>query len=236
MGENSAIEWTDHTFNPWIGCQRISPGCDHCYAEAQNAFRGWVKGWGPGSERRRTSKTNWRGPRTWNHNAGIRGERRKVFCASLADWLDNQADPVWRADLAKLIEETPNLNWQLLTKRPQNFAKLSPWKVLPPNVWFGFTAESQKHFDERWAIVRHIDAKVKFCSYEPALGGVRLPVFAPHWVICGGESGPKRRPFDVKWARDMRDDCKALGTKFFMKQIDKVLPIPADLMIREFPA
>src|SRR5262245_13135370 len=108
MAENSKIEWTDHTFNPWIGCQKVSPGCDHCYAETQNAFRKWNGGtWGPHAPRKRTSVGYWRGPYQWAERANE--TRPRVFCASLADWLDNQVPQQWRHDLAKVIQETPQL-------------------------------------------------------------------------------------------------------------------------------
>src|SRR5476651_1545431 len=110
--KNSKIGWTDHTFNPWIGCQKVSPGCDHCYAEAQNKFRKWNGGtWGPHAPRKRTSEANWRKPLQWNAAAKAAGVRAKVFCASLADWLDNKAPREGRADLANLICATPNLDW-----------------------------------------------------------------------------------------------------------------------------
>jgi protein gp37 len=123
MSENSKIEWTDHTFNPWEGCQKVSPGCDHCYAETRNArFAGGTAiNWGPGAPRRRTSPANWRKPPQWNKTHAeffaAHGRRQRVFCASLADVFDNAVDEQWRADLFALIRATPNLDWLLLTKR-----------------------------------------------------------------------------------------------------------------------
>jgi protein gp37 len=232
MGDTSKIEWTDSTWNPWIGCQHVSPGCDHCYAESQNAFRKWNGGtWGPHAPRKRTSTSNWRKPIIWDADAfafarGNNGRRRRVFCASLADWLDNKVPRPWRADLCALIERTPRLDWLLLTKRPENFRKFAPpgWHVgLPSNVWFGFTAEDEEHYRRRWPIVAGIRARVRFVSYEPAIGPLgRLqlaPIRAvPDWVICGGESGPKARTMNPQWARDVRDQCAALGSAFFLKQ------------------
>ena len=122
MAENSKIEWCDHTFNPWIGCQKVSPGCDHCYAEHMADHRfGWVE-WGPHGKRKRTSDDNWRKPLRWAKNAN--GHRPRVFCASLADWLDNQVPRQWRSDLGRLIEDTPELDWLMLTKRPAAVAGL----------------------------------------------------------------------------------------------------------------
>lgn len=228
MAVTSKIEWTDSTFNPWIGCQHVSPGCDHCYAEAQNSYRKWTPNgaWGPHAERRRTSVATWKNPRLWNADAErfarAHGRRRRVFCASLADWLDNQAEKGWRADLCKLIEETPALDWLLLTKRIENYRKLAPpsWQTEPPrNIWLGFTAEDTEHYRKRWQIAAAIPAAVHFVSYEPAIGPLDLgdgPV--PDWIIAGGESGPKARAMGAQWARDIRDQCQGRGVAFFFKQ------------------
>ena len=140
--ENSKIEWTDHTFNPWIGCQHVSPGCDHCYAETQNAFRKWNGGtWGPHAPRKRTSEENWKNPIKWNAEAREfkreHGRRPRVFCASLADVFDNQVPPEWRRDLFALIRECRRLDWliadEATTKHCKNAAgRLGRW--LPQRV------------------------------------------------------------------------------------------------------
>lgn len=252
MGEFSKIEWTDHTFNPWIGCQKVSPGCDNCYAEALMDKRYGRVQWGPHGERKRTSAANWRKPLQWAKAAN--GSRPRVFCASLADWLDNKVPEQWREDLAVLIDETPQLDWLLLTKRIENFDKLAPWHRydVPKNVWLGVTVENQDAANKRIRILNEIHAPVRFLSCEPLLGEIDLErggftflrrlkspqgrIYEPiHWVICGGESGPDRRPMDLAWARKLRDDCRASGVPFFMKQIDKKQPIPDDLMVRQFP-
>jgi len=226
MGEVSKIEWTDSTFNPWTGCQKVSPGCDHCYAEGWSKRTGMVK-WGPGEDRRRTTAANWKKPREWNADAERfqreHGRRQRVFCASLSDWLDNQVPKFWRDDLRKLIDETPALDWLLLTKRPQNARKLVPddwWGR--PNVWLGTTTEEQKYFDERWPYLAAIPAVVRFLSYEPATGPM-IPHTAhngaiPDWIICGGESGPQARAMKGQWARELQSDCKTRGIAFFHKQ------------------
>lgn len=137
MAENSAIEWTDHTFNPWWGCQKVSPGCDHCYAETWDLrFHAAAPHWGPGAPRRRTGADTWRQPLKWHRKAVAAGVRPRVFCASMADVFDNQVDPAWRADLWSLIRVTPALRWLLLTKRPQNIRKMLPpdWGTGWPNV------------------------------------------------------------------------------------------------------
>ena len=118
MAETTKISWTDHTFNPWIGCQSVSPGCDNCYAEALTNRHRWTQ-WGPDGERKRTSPAYWKKPLTWDRRAGETGQQELVFCASLADVFDNQAPPGAREDLWELIRNTPNLDWQLLTKRPR---------------------------------------------------------------------------------------------------------------------
>lgn len=181
MAENSAIEWTDHTFNPWIGCTKVSPACDHCYAEAQNAFRKWAPdGWGPHAARKRTSDTYWRQPRKWSRDAEDASRRPRVFCASLADVFDNHRsiDPTWRLDLFRMISETQHLDWLLLTKRPQNVAKMVPpaWMRagFPPNVWLGTTAENQTEADRRIPPLLSIPARVRFLSCEPLLGPLHL--------------------------------------------------------------
>ena len=107
----STIEWTDFTFNGWIGCTRVSPGCENCYAAAQDKFRGWTaEGWGAGKPRRRTSESNWKQPLRWNKVAVSTRVRARVFCSSLADVFDNEAPDEWRAELAKLIVSTPMLD------------------------------------------------------------------------------------------------------------------------------
>lgn len=244
MGDITKIEWADKTFNPWIGCQKVSPGCDHCYAEAMSNRYGWTE-WGPHGERKRTSAANWRKPLVWAKAARATGERPRVFCASLADVFDNQAPAVWRSDLFDLIGETPELDWLLLTKRPENAMRMIhdaigirdwPWR----NVWLGTTAEDRAHYDRRWGRLREIPARVRFISYEPAIGPLNRPHDwdlndKPDWIICGGESGPGARMMDPKWARDVRDGCARSGIAFFMKQMTGKKPIPPDLMVRQFP-
>lgn len=238
MGENSKIEWCDHTFNPWIGCTKVGPPCDNCYAEALSNRYGWAT-WGPHGERKRTSDANWRKPLRWAKLARSLNRRPRIFCASLADWLDNQAPQSWREDLGDLIRSTPELDWLLLTKRIQNYERLAPWPKAPPNVWVGITCGDQIEYDRDWVRAIGIEATVKFVSYEPALG----PLFptggkrcSPDWIICGGESGPRAREMNPQWARALRDDCKHLGIAFFMKQMTGKSPIPDDLMVRQFPA
>lgn len=222
--KDSKIEWTDHTFNPWTGCTKVSPGCDHCYAEAWSKRSGIVE-WGS-HPRRRTREAVWNQPLKWNAEARAfkneHGRRQRVFCASLADVFDNQADPVWRQDLFALICDCRRLDWLLLTKRPQNIAKMLPrdWGDGYRNVWLGVTAENQAYFDQRWAVLQKIPARIKFISYEPAIGPLRLPDQGPvpDWLISGGESGGRARSLKPQWVRDIISDCRLKGVAPFHKQ------------------
>lgn len=231
MAETSKIEWTDATFNPWLGCEKVSPGCDHCYAE------GWAKRTGNAQlwqgQRRRTVARYWQQPIKWNRQAEAVGVRRRVFCASLADVFDNQVPDEWRSDLWALIAMTPSLDWLLLTKRPQNIAKMAPknW----PNIWLGCTTENQEEADRRIPHLLSVPARVHFLSCEPLLGPVDLRAPNIDWVIVGGESGPRARDMSADWARFLRDQCRSAGVAFFMKQMTRKAPIPDDLMVREFP-
>jgi protein gp37 len=226
MAQNSKIEWTDHTFNPWLGCTNVSPGCDHCYAEAWSKRSGLVK-WG-NNPRRRTSEAYWRAPLKWQAAAAAylaqHGRRQRVFCASLADVFDNQVDPAWRADLFNPIASTPALDWLLLTKRPQNITKMLPTSWPDDgmaNVWLGATAEDQARFDQRWSMLSRVPAVVRFISYEPAIGPLRLDRaldVRPDWLIAGGESGHSARPTRAKWISDIIRDCEELGVAPFFKQ------------------
>lgn len=248
MGENSAIEWTDHTFNPWIGCTKVSPGCDRCYAETLATNRLGVA-WGPHADRRRTAESTWRQPLAWNRKAQREGRPARVFCASLADVFDNNAPSGAREALWDLIDATPYLDWLLLTKRPQNIARMLPHNYMPPNIWLGTTVETQQEAERRIPHLLEVPAKVRFLSCEPLLGpvdlerievprvygsalmgsltGIRrdhhgrtLDVGHPriHWVIAGGESGPGARPSHPDWFRSLRDQCSAAGVPFFFKQ------------------
>lgn len=247
MSENSKIEWTDHTFNPWEGCQKVSPGCDHCYAETRNArfAGGQAVNWGPGAPRRRTSAANWRKPLAWNvaHEDFFaqHGRRQRVFCASLADVFDNAVDPAWRTDLLELIEHTPNLDWLLLTKRIGNVADMLPhgWLVDHKNVWLGASIVNQAEADRDIPKLASLHAHVKFLSMEPLLGPVRLDQNVPDeralrwcrpmirmvdWVIVGGESGRGARPMHPAWARSLRDQCAVAGVPMLFKQWGEWLP------------
>lgn len=177
MTENTKIEWADHTFNPWVGCQKVGPGCDNCYAEGWAKRSGLVQ-WGPGAERRVTTDATWAKPRKWNAQAEASGTRARVFCASLADVFDNAVPPFFRKLLWSLIRETPHLDWLLLTKRPGNIADMLPpdWGPVGwPNVWLGCTVVNQAEADRDIPKLLAVPARVHFLSMEPLLGPVRLP-------------------------------------------------------------
>lgn len=221
----SKIEWTDYTFNGWIGCTRVSPGCDNCYAAAQDRFRGWTaQGWGAGKPRRRTSEANWKMPGRWNRLAEQRGARAKVFCSSLADVFDNEVPDDWRADLAQLIASAPALDWQLLTKRignaPTMLRAMFPAGT-PDNVWVGATIVNREELLRDGPKLMSTPAATRFWSAEPLLEdlGELPPYLVPNWVIVGGESGPKARPMELAWAQSLVAQCKSAGARVFMKQL-----------------
>lgn len=185
MSENTKIEWCDHTFNPWEGCQKVGPGCDHCYAETRNAryAGGQAINWGPGAPRRRTSFGNWKKPLLWNAQAETfqaqHGRRQRVFCASLADVFDNEVPAEWREDLFDLILHTPHLDWLLLTKRIGNVQAMLPPTVNAfsagfPNVWIGATVVNQVEADRDIPKLLAVSAAKRFLSIEPLLGPVDL--------------------------------------------------------------
>lgn len=242
------IEWTaaadgspGYSFNPWVGCTKISPGCDRCYAEGW-AKRSGLVAWGGAP--RKTSAENWRKPMVWQRKAVVSGIRARVFCASLADVFDNQAEPGWRMDLWRLIAATPDLDWLLLTKRPQNIRKMLPdgWGDGWPNVWLGSTVEDRERAAQRLPVLGATPATVRFISAEPLIEDwsdmlpAALARWRLDWIICGGESGGGARDMPADWARRLRDATLAGGSAFFMKQMSRKADIPADLLVRQFPA
>jgi protein gp37 len=227
MGEITKIEWCDHTFNPWIGCTKVSPACDFCYAENLMGARYGRVQWGAGEDRVRTSPGNWRQPLRWNRQAEAAGARPFVFCASLADVFDNEVDDLWRHDLFRLIEDTPALVWLLLTKRIGNVLKMTDPErghpCLPRNVAIGATMANQEEYDrdrmKLWEVKHRRAPLFTFGSFEPLLGPVILDKYAPDQVIVGGESGRHARPMDLDWARSLRRQSAELGRVFNFKQV-----------------
>lgn len=207
MAENSGIQWTTHTFNPVRGCEKVSPGCDHCYAEAMSKRNPAVLGeWGSDGTRIVASESYWTAPEKWDRAAAAAGERHRVFCASLADVFEDR--PEWvrpRSRLFALIDATPNLDWLLLTKRPENVARLMPPLVtqyvpeagemsyvegVRPNVWLGTSVEDQQRADERIPHLLRCPAAVRFLSVEPLLGPVDLTRWMPRFVPWANAGGP----------------------------------------------
>ncbi|HVT78337.1 MAG TPA: phage Gp37/Gp68 family protein [Acidimicrobiales bacterium] len=241
MGENSNIGWTDHTHNPWWGCARVSEGCQKCYAETF-ANRLGLDLWGKTSPRRFFGDDHWAKPLRWNRKAIAVGERHRVFCASMADVFEDRDDLVdERARLFDLIEQTTQLDWLLLTKRPENVAALAArWmgSTWPANVWLGTTVEHQDAAERRIPILLEVPARLRFLSCEPLLGPVDVtPWLSPgprrvDWVIAGGESGATRRAFDVAWAEALLDQCAAAGVPFFFKQHGGRTPNEGGCLIR----
>lgn len=192
MAETS-IAWTStvmadgtvlpgYTFNCWVGCQAVSSACDHCYAQTL------VERWGGDfATRRRTAPGNWRKPLQWNRAAEKAGVRRRVFCASLADVFDNRWELGWRTDMWGVIRACPALDFQLLTKRPQNIPDMLPptWGDGWPNVWLGCTAENQTEANRRIPHLLAVPAAVHFLSCEPMLSAITLP---PAFLALGGRA------------------------------------------------
>ena len=257
MAEDSKIEWTDHTFNPWIGCTKVSPGCQHCYAETLAGRYGWAE-WGKGNPRKRTSVANWKKPIQWNKQAIKDGTRPKVFCASLADWLDHEVPIAWFVDLLDLIFECPHIDWLLLSKRvdqwnermrealeySDNDPLIAEWwhGSEPGHILPGTSAEDQKHWDKRVPHLMKIPAKIHFVSAEPLLGPIVMGDHRPEWLIVGGESGPGARPMDMEWPLSLEEQCGFDKTAFFMKQLDSSHKnykdfdsFPELLKVREYP-
>lgn len=246
MGEVTAIEWCDHTFNPWMGCTKVSPACDGCYAEHMMDHRYGKVRWGAGEDRVRTAPANWRKPIAWNKVAATKAKPTYVFGPSLADPFDNDVDPVWRRDYFELIEATPALTWLLLTKRIGNVLKMTDTengcRMIPPNAAIGATMANQPEYDRDRKKLREVKQlrwpRFTFGSFEPLLGPVELDEYAPDWIIVGGETDQgahKARFADPAWFRSMRDQSRELDRSFFFKQMTNKAPIPDDLRIREFP-
>lgn len=243
MAENSKIEWTDHTWNPWIGCTKVSPACDFCYAEDMMANRYGRVEWGAGHDRVRTAAANWKLPLQLDRKAAAAGKIATVFCLSLGDIWDNEVDPFWRREAFNVMDQTPNLIYLLLSKRIGNAIKMcDPMagnRLLPKNAALGATMVNQEEYDRDRMKLQEaavtLGAKFTFGSFEPMLGPIILDRNAPDWIICGGESGRFARDMPAQWARDLRDGSGRFKRAFFMKQMTKKAPIPDDLMIREFP-
>ena len=256
--KNSAINWTDHTANFWWGCFKVSDGCKNCYAESlSNRYGKDI--WGPPATTKREPKLSiWSDIKKWDREAKAEGIRRRVFVSSMSDFLEDHPMVAEMREMAMdTIERLEWLDVLMLTKRPENAERFLSrwWGNFPAHVWVGTTVENQEAELERVHWLLDIPARVHFLSVEPMLEQIDLdlrgrnygrdfPTYTEDidWVICGGESGPKCRPFDWDWARDLRDQCKNADVAFWMKQggghpnkRHTFADIPEDLQIRELP-
>ena len=219
MAINSSIEWTTHTFNPWWGCTKVSDGCRFCYAEAI-ARRYGNDVWGVGKTRRTFGDKHWAEPLKWNEKARRNGERERVFCASMADVFDPAAPTEERSRLWELIRQTPFLDWQILTKRPEFIPRYLPddWHDGYANVWLGTSVEDDRVL-QRVSDLAAVPSVVRFLSCEPLIGPLdSLPLQDIHWVIVGGESGPSSRSMNQIWVDSILEQCHAANVPFFFKQ------------------
>jgi protein gp37 len=250
MGDVTTISWSQATFNGWIGCQKVGPGCDNCYAEARDIRFEGGQHWGPGAPRRRTSAANWRKPYRWDRLAREAGVRTRVFCSSLADVFDNAIDPQWRRDLAQVIRDTPQLDWMLLTKRIGNVPRMVEDDFggsLPGHVWLGASVVTQAEADRDISRLLAVPAAIRWLSMEPLLERIEIApdqMAALDMVVVGGESGPRARPMPLDWARDLLRQARTGGTAFHFKQMSEadspsdygdVEAFPEDLRVRELP-
>lgn len=209
MSATSGIEWTEATWNPWMGCTKVSPGCDLCYMYREQ------RRYGRDPEVVVRSKTTFNAPLKW-------ASPKAIFTCSWSDWFHADADP-WRDEAWEIIRRTPQHTYQILTKRPGRIARHLPldWGEGWSHVWLGVSVENQDHaFRARQ--LTEVPAAVRFVSAEPLLGPVAFerPVLRQlDWLIVGGESGPDCRPMDMAWASGLRDQCEQHGVAFFLKQL-----------------
>lgn len=295
MAETTQISWADSSINFWIGCTKVGPGCDHCYAEVSTPSRAHKILWGAGQPRHRTAAATWKQAHTWQRQAISffmeHGRKRRVFPNSLSDFFDNEVSVEWRREALEVIDATPDLIYLIVTKRIGNVKRMLKElgrEELPVNIWLGITVVNQEEADRDIPKLLAVPAVVRFLSIEPMLGPITLPpircdrgslpgpggaggITCPdcnghgergergclrlHWVIVGGESGPKARPFVLGHAKDIVRQCRAAGVAVHVKQIGarpvnregEPHPIvdragrdpaewPLELRVQEFPA
>lgn len=237
MADTTKIQWADHTFNPWLGCEPVHTGCKNCYAQVYFRRMGIL------GTRRKTADANWRKPLIWNRKAKAAGERRRVF-PSLCDPFEMWSGPIGthencytmadlRRDFFALIDKTPNLDWLLLTKRPENVRRMWPIPsngrdplddlyLLRENCWLIYSASDQETLER--GLPHLLDcgnlAPVLGLSLEPLVGPVVIPAIKElDLVIAGGESGRNARPCDVAWIRSILKQCAAAGLPCYVKQL-----------------
>lgn len=216
----SAIEWTEVTWNPSTGCDRTSPGCDNCYAltlakrlqamgQAKYQRDGDPSTSGPGFGLTLHPDVV-DAPRSWSGS-------RTVFVNSMSDLFHEDVPLSFIRDVFDVMVETPQHQYQVLTKRAKRLSQLAPELPWPPNVWVGVSVETQR-YAFRLNHLRHVPAAIRFVSAEPLLGPLVLDLTDIDWLIVGGESGPRGRPVDIDWVRALRDAALADEVKFFFKQ------------------
>ena len=256
MGENSKISWTDHSWNCWIGCTKVSPGCERCYAEADQDLKYHRAKWGKDQPRSKTK--TWGDPLKWNKKALAEGERKKVFVNSLSDFFDTELTDEWRNEAIKIMHQCSMLDFLLLTKRSTYMRDYFSNHIMPFNVWPGVTVENQeytKRIPNLQAIQNH---PIKWLSVEPILGEIDLHPYlsgpdAISWVIVGGESGEGARQVDLGWMRYLKEQCEEADVAFFCKQLgenwkdgdietktpgkkwDVIAEFPEELRIQQYP-
>lgn len=267
MGKDSKIAWTDHTWNPWRGCAKVSEGCENCYAEqGAKRFPAVMGVWGTleeGGTREVAAARYWRLPLHWNAEAAGRlvgmGRRPRVFLGSVMDFFEAWPESkitMARGDAWDMIGRCRNLDWILLTKRPENIPRMLPfdWLYRTSNdvnphqmlllgqvnhryshVWLGVTVENQARAEERVPLLLKIPAAVRWLSCEPLLGPIDLTRWLKtgeiHWVVVGGESmqGGRCREFNIEWAEEVVNQCDAAGVPVFVKQLGSKPVVPADV-------
>ena len=212
MSDRSAIEWTEATWNPVTGCDKVSPGCAHCYAETfAKRFQGV-----PGHPYEQGFAL-----KLWPERLSIPlgwKRARMVFVNSMSDLFHEDIPDEYVAEVFEVMREASHHTFQVLTKRHERLAQLAPDLPWPDNVWMGVTIENRR-FVHRADYLREVPAAVRFISAEPLLGPLEeLDLEGIHWLIAGGESGARHRPVKEEWLTELRDRCEAEGVAYFFKQ------------------
>ncbi|WP_261665249.1 DUF5131 family protein [Deinococcus sp. Marseille-Q6407] len=203
----TGIEWTDKTWNPTTGCNKVSPGCKHCYAEEiTRRFKGTF----PNGFAFTLHEDRLQQPRSWKKPS-------RIFVNSMSDLFHEQMPLSYLQQIFEVMADCPQHIFQVLTKRAERMQELAPYLDWPDNVWMGVSVETQKYV-HRVDALRTVPCSVRFLSCEPLLGPLDLNLEGIHWVITGGESGAKHRPIDPDWVRSIRDQCLSADVAFFHKQ------------------